>query len=439
MKKIFVVALALVCATSVHAQKYGATPEDSVSCLQNLSVYQEFFKQKNYADAYGAWKKVLELCPTSSKNNFIRGNTILKNIIATEKDATLRAQYVDELLNLWDMRRQYFGETGYCLGMQAADMRSYRPQNLKEALSLYINAMEYVNESAQVKNFENIPEMYFATCCDAFKAGLMDKEALINAYDQATTALETIASLNPQNDKILEREAGINTLFEPFAACQDLVPIYTKKFETSSSDVNFLKKATRMLNLRSCTDSEIFFRMAEALYGLEPNPQSAYMMAKMCYTKNDYTKALSYLTEDVIGQLESSSDRENAYLLLGDASLKLNRYSDARNACNKVLEINPNSGKAYLLLGSVYAAGAANCPGDGTPIAARAPYWAAVDMFIRARSVDPSMEEVVNKLISTFSAHFPSSDDLFTYGLKEGDNYTISCWFSYTTKIRASR
>lgn len=439
MKKFFVVALALVCATSVHAQKYGATPEDSISCLQNLSVYQEFFKQKNYADAYGAWKKVLELCPTSSKNNFIRGNTILKNMIAKEKDATVRAGYIDELVALWDLRRQYFGETGYCLGMQASDMRTYRPKDIKAYLEVYTKAMEYVEESAKVKNFENIPEMFFGACCDAFKANLMDKEALINAYDQASTALETIARLNPANDKIAERENGLNSLFEPYAACQDLIPIYTKKFETSASDVNFLKKATRMLNLRSCTDSEIFFQMTEALYGLEPTPQSAYMMAKMCYSKGEYAKAVSYLSDEIIGQLDSDSDKENAYLLLGDAFLKLERLSEGRNACNKALEINPNSGKAYIVLGSLYAASTGNCKGDGTPVAARAPLWAAVDMFVKARNVDPSLTETVNKLIATYSAHFPSSDDLFTYGLKEGDTYTVSCWFTHTTTIRAGR
>lgn len=439
MKKIFVVALGLACVASVHAQKYGANPEDSLSCLQNLSVYQEFFKQRNYVDAYGAWKKVLELCPASSKNNFIRGNTILKQLISKEKDATLRTQYVDELIALWDMRREYFGEVGYCLGMQAADRRTYRPKALNEALAGYVNAMEYVDESAKVKNFENIPEMYFAACCDAFKANLMDKEALINAYDKATTALERIATLNPNNDKIAEREAGINTLFEPYASCADLIPIYTKKFETASSDVNFLKKATRMLNLRSCTDSEIFFQMTEALYGLEPTPQSAYMMAKMCYSKGNYAKAVDYLTEEIIGQLESESDKENAYLLLGDASLKMNRYNDGRVACTRALAITPNSGRAYILLGSLYAAGANNCTGDGTPIAARAPYWAAVDMFIKARAVDESVSEAAGKLISAYSAHFPSADDLFTYGLTEGASYTISCWFTHTTTIRASR
>ena len=91
------------------------------------------------------------------------------------------------------------------------------------------------------------------------------------------------------------------------------------------------------------------------------------------------------------------------------------------------------------MLGSLYAASTGNCKGDGTPVAARAPLWAAVDMFVKARNVDPSLTETVNKLIATYSAHFPSSDDLFTYGLKEGDTYTVSCWFTHTTTIRAGR
>lgn len=438
MKKIFVVAAALMGVSALHAQKYGATPEDSLSCLQNLSVYQEHFKQGNYTEAYDAWKQVLSLCPSSSKNNFIRGNTILKNLIAKEKDAAVRTGYVDELIALWDSRRQYFGETGYCLGMQAADLRAYRPKELRKALDLFTEAMRYVEESAQIKNFENIPEMYFNACCDAFKAGLIDKETLINSYDQSITALETIAALNPKNDKVSERESGINTLFEPFAACQDLIPIYTKKFETASSDINFLKKATRMLNMRSCTDSDIFFAMTEALYKLEPTPQSAYLMARMCRSKGENAQAIAYLTEDVVAQL-GASDKENAYLLIADAYMKMNRFNDGRMACNKVLDINPNNGRAYLLLGFMYAGGAGSCQGDGTPVAARAPYWAAVDMFNKAKKVDPELTEAVNQQIAVYSAHFPSADDLFTYGLREGDSYTISCWFTHTTTIRASR
>ena len=117
----------------------------------------------------------------------------------------------------------------------------------------------------------------------------------------------------------------------------------------------------------------------------------------------------------------------------------MNHYGDGRRACTKALQINPNSGRAYLLLGMLYAAGADACPGDGTPIAKRAPFWAAVDMFAKAKAVDPSVAEAANSAIATYSQHFPSADDLFTYGLREGSSYQISCWFTHTTTIRAAK
>lgn len=432
MKKLLVIVLILAAGAAVHAQKYGATPEDSLTCLQNLSVYQEFYKQKNYYDAYDSWKKVLDVCPATSLNTYIRGSVILKTRIAQEKDPAKRSRYIEELLALWDLRMQYYGRPGYCMGMKARDMRTYQPSKIKEAMELYTKAMEYATEAG----FINIPYFYFEGARDAFKASVIDKIGLIMAYDKAITALDNMKKANPSDTLPAAMETAINRLFEPYASCEDLVSIYTEKFKTSSQDAEFLRKATAMLNMRSCTDSEIFFQMTEALHRLEPSATSAYLMARMNYSREKYADAVGYLTDDVLGQLEAG-DRENAYLLVGDASMKLGRYSAARSACSKVVELNPNNGRAYILLGSVYASGADACTGDGSPIAKRAPYWAAVDMFVKAKTVEPSLAETVNKLIATYSAHFPSSDDLFTYGLKEGDSYTISCWFTHTTTIRA--
>ena len=56
MKKIKRIGMALMLtalAVSANAQKTGKTPEDSVKCIENLSLYQESYKMKNYADAYG--------------------------------------------------------------------------------------------------------------------------------------------------------------------------------------------------------------------------------------------------------------------------------------------------------------------------------------------------------------------------------------------------
>ncbi|MEG1762202.1 MAG: hypothetical protein RR256_01165, partial [Bacteroidales bacterium] len=115
MKRISFIAFALLFSFFGFAQKYGSTPEDSLSCIQNLSIYQEFFKQRNYADAYPAWKEVVKVCPKTSLNTYIRGNAILKTMIAKEQNPTKKEAYIAELLALWDLRAQNYGSEGYCL------------------------------------------------------------------------------------------------------------------------------------------------------------------------------------------------------------------------------------------------------------------------------------------------------------------------------------
>ena len=55
----------LIGMSNVYAQdKYGAEPE---KCKQNLSLFHESVKGKNYVDAYNPWLWSFENCPKASK------------------------------------------------------------------------------------------------------------------------------------------------------------------------------------------------------------------------------------------------------------------------------------------------------------------------------------------------------------------------------------
>ena len=63
-------------------------------------------------------------------------------------------------------------------------------------------------------------------------------------------------------------------------------------------------------------------------------------------------------------------------------------------------------------------------------------YFAVIDKLQRAKSVDPSVAEEANKLISTYSRHTPKDEDLFFLGLKKGSTVQIGGWIGETTTIR---
>ena len=65
--KSLAAALLLMGATTLPAQEF------SEDCVTNNSLYTEYAKQKNYADAYEFWIQLYSACPNFNKNVYIYG------------------------------------------------------------------------------------------------------------------------------------------------------------------------------------------------------------------------------------------------------------------------------------------------------------------------------------------------------------------------------
>ena len=67
----------------------------------------------------------------------------------------------------------------------------------------------------------------------------------------------------------------------------------------------------------------------------------------------------------------------------------------------------------------------------------KAVYWAAVDKFVKAKSVDPQLTDEANRYIEAYKARFPDGETIFFYNYKQGDSYTVECWINEKTTVRA--
>ena len=114
----------------------------------------------------------------------------------------------------------------------------------------------------------------------------------------------------------------------------------------------------------------------------------------------------------------------NAYYIKGS-------YSEARTAAYAALKYQPNMGKAYILIGDLYANSVGRCSGDDIPLACA---WAAADKYAKAVAVDPSCADRANK--QRAKLRFPSKDDLFKRGLSSGASYHVGCWIQENTTVR---
>lgn len=75
------------CSKGVEDGSRFGHGEDSLRCLQNISIYTEYVKTSNYKDAYKPWKAVFTEAPIAQVGTYTNGAKILRALIASTKDA----------------------------------------------------------------------------------------------------------------------------------------------------------------------------------------------------------------------------------------------------------------------------------------------------------------------------------------------------------------
>lgn len=416
--------------------KYGATPEDSVNCLNKLSEYNEFFKQKDYQAAIPGWRWVFINCPKSSKKMFSNGEKMYKSFIRKQKDTEKKDKLIDTLLSIYDKRIENFGQEGFVLGKKGVDMMQYRSNSYEEAYTILTTSVGKQGK----KSKGSALTAYFQSAVLMLENEKIEKTKLIEIFENINIVIEYhLAKITDEKKRKFYATAKENTakLFEPIASCEDLIEMYTTRFDENAENADWLKRGTAMLDKKECTEDPLFVKMAETLHNLEPSSESAYNIGKMLMKKGQNEKALTFYKQAV--ELQADTMKKADYLLtLSNHCFKnLKQFDVARLYARKAASLKSNWGAPYILIGDMYAASAKSC---GTnDFESSAVYWSAVDKYIRAKSIDGSIAEEANKKIATWSKYFPNQKDAFFYGFNDGQPYSIACWINETTKVRVQQ
>jgi tetratricopeptide (TPR) repeat protein len=336
---------------------------------------------------------------------------------------------------IYDQRIKYFGREGYVLGRKGSDLFKYSPQQYEKAYHIFKKSVDL--RGNQSESFVLV--YYFRTVSKMVDNDKIEIGQIVDVYDQLSNIIDFNLKNNAEGSKKhtewVNVKGNIDLTFEPYANCEDLIKIYSKKFAETPDDIDLLKKITAMLDKKNCTDSELFYETSIKLNELDPSPSSSYMIAKMMIKKEQFNEAIPYL-EDAL-KIEDDGTKSNVYLYLTSIYKQMNEFQKARSYARKSLDLNPGQGHALLMIGDMYVTSAADC-GD-TDISRKAAYWAAVDKYIKAKRVDPSVKVNANKRIKAYSAAFPSIETIFFYNLKEGETYEIGSWINEKTIVRASK
>ena len=198
---------------------FALKAQNSEDCLQNLSIFAEYAKVKNYNEAYEPWMKVRGECPKLNVAIYSYGERILKDRIKNLSLEEAEAAKID-LMKLYDNwilnfpTKRNVKVVGDILSSKAQSMLDYKIANKEEAYKIFDEAY-----SRDPLSFTNPKELYnyFKTYYELYKDGVdgITMEKLFIKFEEVSEKFEIESTnLSKKLDLILDStNQRINHIF----------------------------------------------------------------------------------------------------------------------------------------------------------------------------------------------------------------------------------
>ncbi len=429
---ISLLAVSAMAQAYLNDPKYGADEEARKNCVMNISLYGEHYDQRNYDMAKPYWQKVLKLCPAASKNTYIRGARMMKSWYDAATTPSRKTEIVDSLMMLYDLRIEHFGDKGSLLGQKGTDLISLDPNRYEESFG-------YLKQSVEIEGDQSSSAVlytYMALAKTMYDNGKLDAEKVIETYALIADYLDVQLASDPEDGRLQQVKENVDAIFSNanVADCESLQNIFEPRIDNNPNDLDLVKKVYNLLSSNSCEQTDFYVKTAKALFALEPNSARAYELARVKINSKDFEQSIQYYKKAV--ELEADSSQKSKFLV-EYANVTFNdmgKPQEARSLARKAIDIDPNNGHAYILIGNIYADASSSFSDD---FQKKTVYWAAVDQFIKAKKVDPTVADDCERLIKVYTQYFPAQNDIFFQDLAPNQQYTVGSWVNESTTVRA--
>jgi len=412
--------------------------------MSQFTLYDQFYKQKDYKSALPHWRRVYTKYPKSSSNLYIHGVNMYSAKVESATDKATKDAYIDTLMSIYDRRIKYFDQKGFVLGRKATDYVKYKlggdEISEDERKAVLKKAYADLQESIKLQGDEAeaaVMVIDMQVTKSLFLMGEIAKDQVVANYGVLSKITDTQIAKDASDEKPQVAKTEIDKAFQTSGAadCDALIAYYEPKFNEISGDIDAMKKMLRALDRQDCTESELFATASEKLYEMDPSAEAAFNMARLFVKRDQFDRAKEYYQKAISAETDKELLGKYYYELAFFTYAKERAYSKARDYARKSLENDPNSGKTLILLGDIYAQAARSYGEndfDHTTV-----YWLAVDYYQKAKRVDPDLTGRANEQIRTYSVYFPDKESLFFQGLQNGQSYKLGGWINETTTIRA--
>lgn len=176
MKKLLLLLLILP-AFALYAQEEVVDTtalDNSEDCARSTSIYYEYYKAKNYVEAYPNWKFVVDNCKDFNPGVYIHGTTMIDNLL---RDKTLtpekRKEYVDVLIATYKKRLEKHPEVRPAMVLTRRALSKYNNQIVgnQEIINIIKQAIEKVQSGISNETLDAVIfDVYFVLALKLYNA-----------------------------------------------------------------------------------------------------------------------------------------------------------------------------------------------------------------------------------------------------------------------------
>ncbi len=420
--------------------KYG-TGEDSIRCLENLSLYTNYYKIKDYNAAYDSWKVVFDECPTAAGTNlYSQGAYILAYKLAGEKDQAKRQALFEELMKCYDQRVKYYGTNkkypeSYIRGRQAMDYIKYSAD--KDYLATVLPWLEQSVNGRGVDADNDVIQKYFELLEYRYQSDKAKySESFIDSYLKLGDIVDKrIAKADKYKEAYMITRNNLNAIFvnSGVADCATLEGVFSTKVEENKLNDEELEKIINIFDKADCKESEIYFTASRYAHALNPVAKTAVGCARQAFKKEEFANAVKFYNEAI--ELEQVDSLKYTYAIeKANALYQSKRYSEAKSSALQALSFDSKQGEPYMLLATIYAT---VDPYPEDPILNKTKFWAAVDKLQTAKSIEPELAEKANTLINSYRKFYPTKEEVFFKPeLAPGADFTVGGIINESVRCR---
>ena len=380
-------------ASAAMAQFEGATIDERIAATAgedsvvvgrgHISSFQMGIENKNWKDAHISWTWLMKNAPYAISGLY-KGHApfMLYQLIIAEQDQAKKLEYFNDLMYMFDQRaarldtlnsmekRDNLKSTlGDVLAIKADYYNWTAPSTqgsgytLNQSYKNYSDAIRMINEKGGREVEGSVLQNFFLTSDAMYKSAPNAlREQYLQDYLDSKDACETMLQLakeaqaageDAKAQKLLAKYEGPLALIEQTFANsgaadrEQIIAIYTKKFEEYKTDVAKLNSSLNLMAQNGCDDDSIYFVYAKAAYDIQPTFTASIGLAQKAQKDGKATEALSYYDK----ALELAADdatRGRICIKVAQALISSGGFAKGEEYIKKAIEFNPSlTGAAY--------------------------------------------------------------------------------------------